>query len=195
MASVNFHIATRGALAEVRQRLILTAKTEHAKVMRTEPRPRTFTRFVDGRRGLPEESVRANGVITYRYPRLEEVVRYAMDMLFKYSPVLSGAYRKGHTIFVNGRPVANLSGLQDTDQIIISNILPYARKIDVGAMKMRVAGTDRTYQRAVAATNRRHGRIYRALYTWRSASDGVLGENSASEIRYPAILFREADHA
>lgn len=195
MATKSFAVATKGTLDEVHRRLVDTARSEHAKVMRTAPRPSRFTRFVDGKRGLPETSVKPNGVITYIYPRIAVVVQYAMEMLFKYSPSLSGDYRRAHTIFLNGKAVSDLRDWEEGDEVVITNFMPYARKIDMGAMTMRIAGTDRTYERAVSATNRKYRSIAVALHTWRGGvgrrSVGADGAQGKANVRYPAIVFRE----
>jgi hypothetical protein len=102
--------------ADATQELIAkVAKREHGKIMATEPRPGGFTRWVDGRRDAPEESVRADGLIYYLYARLDMVAQFALETLFDLSPVRSGRYRDSHTLFLNGTAVANLkSGGQAT---------------------------------------------------------------------------------
>lgn len=166
-----FRVAAQQTVEATRKLVVTTAKRKNAEIMARDPRPATFTRYVDGHEGAPEESVKPGGVIVYRYPRVELVVQYAMEMLFKFSPVLSGEYRNAHTIYLNGVAVSNLKGWQQGDEILISNPLPYARKIEIGHMKMRVPGTSQVYEQAVSATNRRYGNIAKALYTWR----GIVG--------------------
>ena len=79
-----FRVAAKETAEETREEIIATARREHARVMQAEPRPSRFIRTVDGVRGASEEAVRADGRIEYVYPRLEEVVRFALETLFDY---------------------------------------------------------------------------------------------------------------
>lgn len=169
-----FRVATKGTADQVRRTLIATAKREHARVMSTEPRPTRFTREVDGVAGATEEQVKPGGVIRYRYPRLEEVVRFAFETLFDLSPVLSGEYRNAHTMFVNGGAARNLAEWDGTGEIVITNPLPYSRKIEIGNMKMRVPGTDRVYQQAAQKVKRRFGNQASVEFTFRGIVGGAM---------------------
>jgi hypothetical protein len=189
-----FDIA-RQATAEATKRLLVeTAKREHAKVMKTAPRPQAFTRVVDGRRGLPEEAVSAFGRIDYLYPRLEAVAQFAMEKLFEFSPVDSGEYRNSHTLFLNGQSVSNLSAWKAGDEVSIANPVPYARKIEVGAMTMRVPGTDHVYERASRSVKRRYGAVANIRFTFRGvvAGGGGRGANRIDrDTRQPVLLITE----
>jgi hypothetical protein len=206
MATQTFAIAIKGTLEQVQQEIVRTAKREHAKVMATDPRPLRFTRYVDGRLGAHEEAVRGDGQITYLYPRIDAVVQFAMEMLFKFSPVDSGEYRNSHVIFLNGRAVTNLEGWKPGDDVAIANFLPYSRKIELGHMKMKVPGTSQVYEQAVSATNKRFRGVFKALYSWRGvvggeaispkmgASRARRGQGAAhnkSAARFPAMIFVE----
>jgi hypothetical protein len=171
--SSTFEIAAQRTLAATQRLLVATAKARHADVMRADPRPGGFTRYVDGREGLPEEAARPDGVITYIYRRLDMVVEAALQTLFDLSPHASGAYRSGHTLFVAGQPVANLRDWRPGQEIAITNLRPYARKIEVGAMKMRVAGTDRVYAQAERILRRRFGKIADINFTYRGVVSGA----------------------
>lgn len=145
-----FALARQNALTQVNQRLVDFAKQANAAVMAFEPRPAGFVRTVDGSVGAPEEAVKPNGIIIYRYQRIETAVLVAMDVLQQLSPVQSGAYRDAHTIFLNGKALRDrLPTIGPDDRVVISNLQPYARKIEVGKMKMSVPGTDHVYQQAM----------------------------------------------
>lgn len=181
--SLTFRVAAQRTLERTRKVLIGTAKREHGKVMVAEPQPNTFRRFVDGRQGAAEETVKPHGVILYQYPRLDEVARYALRVLFDLSPVgppEDGHYRDRHTVYVGGKPVASLKGFSGPE-IIVSNPLPYARKIEVGGMKMRVPGTDMVYQRAVRKVRARFGNVAAIHFLYQSIGDD----------RFPALRIRE----
>lgn len=188
--SRQFSVA-RQATAEATQRLLVSiAKREHGQVMRTPPQPRSFTRTVDGVEGAREEAVEPDGVITYVYPRLDAVVQFALETLFDLSPVLSGTYRSSHQIFLDGSPATNMATWRPGTEILISNLQPYARKIDLGVMTMRVSGTSRVYERAVRRVNARFGNSAKALYGWRSFGVAVPDGRKA-DLRYPVMIIRE----
>lgn len=184
-----FRVAAKGTIEEVRKTLIATAKREHARIMQTEPRPKRFVRSVDGVTGAREEQVKDGGVIRYRYQRLEEVVRAAMELLFELSPVLSGEYRMAHTLFVDGAAASDLSAWDGTGTIIISNMMPYSRKIEVGKMVMRVPGTDHVYEQAEMLLRRQHGNTANIKFNYRGVVGGRAGNKSAN--RYPALEISE----
>lgn len=169
-----FRIAMQGSLEQVHKSLVDTAKREHARVMTTDPRPTSFRRFVDGSEGRIEEQVKPAGVIVYQYPRIEEVVQFALETLFDLSPVLTGAYRSAHVVFIENSPTANLKDWKSGQEITITNPLPYARKIEVGNMTMRVPGTSRVYQQAKQLVQRRWGNVARIQFTYRAIIGGMV---------------------
>ena len=190
-------IAAQADLAATHRILVETAKREHAKIMRQDPRPSSFSRFVDGAKGAPEEAVKPNGVIVYEYNRLGEVVQFTLDTLFDRSPVDSGAYRKSHMLFVDGHPVRNLANWREGQEVVILNTVPYARKIEQGRMKMRVSGTSRVYQTAARIVRRRYGNLASIYFTYRSAlglnyvampGGDRAGHDRETATRVPAIV-------
>ncbi|MCA0032761.1 hypothetical protein [Mesorhizobium sp. B263B2A] len=194
-SSVQFTVAAQKTLAETQKLVVKIAKREHGKIMATAPRPTSFKRVVDGRLGAPEEAVKPNGVIVYFYPRLEEVAQFAMETLYDLSPVLSGRYRNAHTLFVSGVAVPNLKNYKG-GEITISNPEPYARKIEVGAMKMRVP--PHVYERAVKIVRARFGNVAKIGFTYRgltSTGGSVLTgrRGNRSDLRYPVMLIKEID--
>lgn len=180
--SEQFRIARRGTAVEVQRFIVATAKREHAKIMTTDPRPASFTRFVDGKAGAPEEDVGPTGTILYEYPRIDAVAEFALETLRKLSPVGSvgdkhpGLYRDSHMLFLNATPVdlAGLAAWKPGDEVSIANPLPYARKIEIGKMKMRVPGTDHVYQQAVQVVNGRFGNVAKARFTYRALAIGSM---------------------
>jgi hypothetical protein len=71
------------------------------------------------------------GPIVYLYHYTTEVVEQAMLLLQRMSPVRSGLYAKSHTIWANGHRI-DQAPKRLVEEIIISNPVPYARKIEVG---------------------------------------------------------------
>jgi hypothetical protein len=91
-------------------------------------------------------------IITFRYLNMDEVAQFALKTLRELSPVGSGEdphpglYRDSHILFLNGHDVPDAKAWKPGDQLEISNPEPYARKIEVGAMKVNVDG--HVYERA-----------------------------------------------
>ncbi len=188
-----FQAVAKATIAETHKAHVQLAKNEHAKIMQSDPRPSRFTRMVDGVRGAPEESVQIGGVIRYNYNRLDEVVRFAMETLFDLSPVLSGEYRNRHQLFVGGAEATNLRDWDGRSDIIVTNTLPYSRKIEMSTMTMRVPGTDRVYEQAASVVARRFGNTARITFDWQgvvggATASGTKGNKSGN--RFPALKIR-----
>ncbi|MCV9960388.1 hypothetical protein OIU34_00615 [Pararhizobium sp. BT-229] len=182
-----FRVMKQETLAATKALLVKTAKVEHAKIMADHPAPSSFVRIVDGKTGAPEEAVKATGRIIYHYSRIEEVVEFSLVTLQDISPVLSGDYRKAHHVFLNGHPAADLSEYQAGDDLMITNLLPYARKIEVGKMTMRVAGTSKVYQQARRIVMNRFGNSASVEFTFRAVIGGqVVDQAKAATGRRPA---------
>lgn len=190
--STSFSVAMQKTLAETQKLIVKTAKTEHAKVYHGSPRPASFERFVDGRKGAVEETVKATGVILYTYSYLDLVAQFAMETLYRLSPVLSGTYRLSHTLFLNNLAVANLKGFKSGDEVTISNPVPYARKIEVGRMTMSVPG--HVYERTARIVRSRYGNIANIGFTYRGFVGGAVLVGRAGNkaaLRYPVIIISE----
>ncbi|MBN9334834.1 hypothetical protein [Devosia sp.] len=188
-----FRAAAAATIAETHAAHVALAKREHARVMQADPKPGRFTRSVDGVPGAREEAVKIGGVIRYNYARLDDVVRFAMDTLFDLSPVLSGEYRTRHQLFVGGVPATNLKDWDGSSEILITNTLPYSRKIEMSTMTMRVPGTERVYEEAAAIVARRFGNAASVIFDWQgviagAAANGQQGNKSGN--RYPCLRIR-----
>jgi hypothetical protein len=185
-----YRIAAKACAEQVQKALVETAKAAHQRVMQTDPRPTRFNRTVDGARGAPEERVKPFGVIVYDYPRLDEVVQFALEALFDLSPVLSGEYRNAHQLYLDGYPVRNLADYRG-GEVVIMNTFPYARKIELGAMTMRIENTDQVYAKAADLVRGRFGNQAKISQEWRAASaTGGLRANHKN-LRYPALTIEE----
>lgn len=77
------------------------------------------------------------GTVVYAFAmfaeRVQEIVDAALEALRDASPVVSGAYHDGHSLYVNDQPVDELPDtVSASDAIMIANPVPYARRIEVG---------------------------------------------------------------
>lgn len=173
----DFRIAARATLEETRRIAVDVAKREHARVMTTEPRPRSFQRFVDGREGVPEEALQLGGMVVYDYPRIDLVVEYAVAVLRERSPFgrpEDGHYRDEHRVHLNGTAVADARSFRPGDVVEIINRMPYARRIEVGAMRMRVPGTDHVYAQAQQIVRRTYGNLASIRFQWRGRQPALV---------------------
>lgn len=194
--SAQFDSATARVLATVQQRHAGIAKAAHASVMNADPKPSSFQRFVDGVKGAPEEAVKLDGVIVYDYPRIDLVAGFALEILQALSPVKSGDYKGSHQIYINDDPAGYNAGVLKNwkygDKVFIANEMPYARKIELGAMKMKVPGTDHVYHQAAIIVRNRYGSLVTIRFTYVGLVDGSVVRGRAgnvSGIRYPALVF------
>ncbi len=99
--------------------------------------PRHWSTVVDGKVAATEEGARR--VIEYRFARMGEAVRFVLAECIRRSPSASGAYRDSWFVAVDGKVwTGNFDDLGPDQMAIVCNWRPYARKIDVGAMKLSV---------------------------------------------------------
>lgn len=79
------------------------------------------------------ESVVLPGPIVALFDHRAAIAKMAVLELRAASPVVSGQYRDSHIILLNGAPVATLPPtLKASDEIVIVNPLPYARRVEIG---------------------------------------------------------------
>ena len=90
-----------------------------------------FVEVVDGHVGAPLASAEVQIVTLYDY-RLEAAL-WAIERLEANSPVVSGLYRRSHTLFVNGTPAGAVRRLVSASaEVMVTNLVPYARRLEVG---------------------------------------------------------------
>lgn len=98
------------------------------------------------------------------------IVEAALKELRDNSPVGSGddshpgLYRDSHMIFIDGHVVADASGWKPGQQINISNPVPYARKIEIGKMKLSVP--NHVYETAAQKLAGRFGNSVNIKFTF-----------------------------
>jgi hypothetical protein len=166
--------AAAQTLAEVRRRIISTAKSKHAEIMGDDPPPAGFVRHVDGVRDAPEEAVKADGVIVYDYDRLDMVASVALDTLRQLSPFDKGDYVRSHVLLVNGQMVDALKGnWKEGDEISITNLMPYTRKIEIGNDGYRAH--PHVYEKAAQLLANRFGNVAKIIFTFRPVPFGDIG--------------------
>lgn len=125
-------------------------------------------------------------VIVFRYLNMDEVAQFALKTLRDFSPAGSGddphpgLYRASHTLFLNGHDVPDAKSWKPRDQLEISNPEPYARKIEVGAMKVSVEG--HVYERAAQVVRGRYGDRVKVDFMFMPLRFGNVQAQAASGI-------------
>lgn len=147
--------------------------------------PPSFKRYVDGREGAPESAVRPGGVILYEFSYSAELVVFALAFLEARSPVggmpASGPrlyrkpYRESFYVGIDGRFIPP-GGFRpyalrdDWQEIVIGNVQPYSRKVDVqqvGRRRLRFSVEPGLFQDCARALGQRFGNFITAkrVYT------------------------------
>ncbi|UMM63096.1 hypothetical protein [Aristophania vespae] len=113
------------------------ALSELNAVIKSGEAPDYYDKFVDGRKGVPESSVKPDGIIVYRFNWLAPCLEYGLNYVKKRSPVDSGTFQDSWLAIVNGSicPPDSFKDIPLDAEVMITNFQPYARKIEVGAMK------------------------------------------------------------
>lgn len=107
------------------------ARDELRAVQRDGSGSAQYLKAVNGRRGVPEESVIAPGAIVYSFDWLRQATGLALRYLKTTAPRRSGRYRRSFIVTADGREVApERIALGST--VLIVNTQPYSRKIQIG---------------------------------------------------------------
>ena len=106
------------------------------------------------------DSVKVPGPIVYNYHyQFADLIEFALEELRRQSPVISGDYKNGHTVFLNGQPIGARvpKTIKAGDNIFIANLVPYARRLEVGRTKsgrtFLIQVPNRIYERVAATMN------------------------------------------
>jgi hypothetical protein len=171
--------------------LLRTAREGHAQIMADVTAesgfPPQWEAYANTRGNTNLNSVILPGPIVYLYHYTTEVIEQALTLLQRLSPVRSGLYAKSHTIYVNGSPVGRAPKVL-TEEVIISNPVPYARKIEVGKTRSGrsfvIQVPPRIYERAAKALRSRYRQVAKIEYTF---------ANVEGRDRWPALIISPAE--
>lgn len=144
--------------------------------------------FVDGRRGGNLDSVRPQGgIIVFEFEILTDVLRWIAEMLVDRSPFVSGNYRRGHTLFADGKETPVGGTIPAAQEYSFTNLVPYARKIEIGKTKSGrafvVQVEPRIYERTAKDARARFGNIARIEFTFR----GIVGGFQINQAKAAAL--------
>ncbi len=160
-------VATEGLSPEaVSAELARFAKAELAAAIARGEATSFYTRYVNGRQGLPETAVEAPGPIVYVFSNWSVIIEEALAQLVKLSPKKSGRYARSYIVIVGGRIATDYQSIPPEAEVIITNFQPYVRKVQVGFKmgekkgKMVYSLPPRLFDRARTALFRRFPQSY-----------------------------------
>jgi hypothetical protein len=117
-----------------------------------------YKTIVNGRVGASEDTVSPPGPIVYQFDWLLGVKAYALSFLEQRAPIESGHYRRSFVAMANGRVLGPDDEPPIGAELIITNPVPYSRKIEVGAMR-RMRVPPGVFEAARQGINRRYGNL------------------------------------
>lgn len=127
-------LATAGLEPEaINAALAKFARAEVAKAVSAGASAK-YDKFVNGREGAEEETVRAPGPIVYEFVNWPLVINAALAELKRRGPRRkTGRFESSYIVIAGGRVVVtDFTKLRSDAEIIILNTTPYTRKAEVG---------------------------------------------------------------
>jgi hypothetical protein len=146
---------------------------------------------VDGVPGAPLETVNPDGgTIIAEWELMVGVIEWIANALLERSPVISGAYRRGHTLFVDGDEVPIGEEIPLGDEYAFTNFVPYSRKIEIGKTKAGRAFViqveNKIYERTAKDARARFGNQAEIFFTYR----GIVGGRQINQLTGPVTRSR-----
>ncbi|MCP1741717.1 hypothetical protein [Bradyrhizobium japonicum] len=135
----DLQLATAGIAPEnIGKELAAFARSELANAIQEGEGSERYERYVNGRLGAQEETVVPPGPILYVFHWWREIVEFALQTAVERSPEKSGDYKKSWFIMTPGGVVKSFDDIPINSTVVLTNNRPYARKIDVGHVRMTV---------------------------------------------------------
>lgn len=185
-------------------RLAAFARKTLAETIAAGKAPPTYRRYVDGNEGAPEESVRPDGAILYRFSVLSQAAVFVLSYLSARAPVDTGRLRRSFVLFVRERGrYGNMIRAESfdpqrmnvaADEVTISNKQPYSRKADVqrvGTRKLVFNRRENMYYDAAEAVRQRfRGVKVERVYRVSLPEPYILltGRNARRSVEYPGLV-------
>ncbi|WP_051448373.1 hypothetical protein [Bradyrhizobium sp. WSM1417] len=167
------------AIADYARTEIARADDKNKRILGRVP-PRVIT--VDGRKGGQLEDVRPNGgsIIT-EWEIVSDVLVWIGDTLRDRSPFVSGDFREGWMLLADGQVVELGGQIPPADVYTFVNVVPYARKIEVGkttsGRDFVVQVPNRIAERTAKDATARFGNIAKIRSVWISLANPYTLKN------------------
>lgn len=171
------------AVADFARVAIADADDTNRKVLGRVP-PKTIT--VDGANGAALDSVRPGGAgIIVEWEIVADVLIWIGQALRDRSPKVSGDFRDGWTLLADGTEVPRGGKIPDAEVYTFVNVVPYARKIEVGKTESGrdfvIQVPNRIAERTAKDAQSRFGNIAKIKSVWISLNGAyALKHNQAS---------------
>lgn len=167
------------AIADFARREIARADDKNRRVLGRVP-PRTIT--VDGQKGGVLENVRPEGgSIIAEWEVVSDVLVWIGDALRDRSPFVSGDFREGWMLLADGQVIAAGGQIPPAEVYTFVNVVPYARKIEVGKTESGrdfvVQVPNRIAERTARDAKARFANIVFIRSVWISLADSYRLQN------------------
>lgn len=122
--------------------------------------------------------------IVYNYVHMDEIAQFVLQTLRERSPVGSagdshpGLYRDSHMLFIDGHNVPDAKNWQPGQALEFSNPVPYARKIELGTIK--VSAPPHVYEETAPLVAARYGNSVNVQFTFMPVRFGSVQAYSQS---------------
>jgi len=152
--------------------LLRAAREGHARIMREQTARAGVIPEFDAYANNPGndnlDSVRLPGPIVYRYRYRREVMLAAKELLEKGSPVDSGAYKRSHARYDDRQPTSWNAPMRPGVSILISNPVPYARRLEIGKTEsgrnFLISKPNRLYERTAKQLQARYRNVAKITF-------------------------------
>ena len=130
---------------------------------------------VDGQRGRDLSLVRPDGgEIDVEWDVVSDVLIWIGQTLRDRSPVVSGKYREGHTLYAGDEMVPVGAVIPPATRYTFINLQPYAHKIEIGKTRSGrdfvIQVPNRIYERTAIDASARFGNIARITFDYEPTS-------------------------
>lgn len=130
-----------------------------------------YIRYVNGREGAVEESVKAPGPILYEFVNWPLIINAALAELDKRAPRKSGRYAASFVVMADQKVVSDYRGISPDAEVIIFNRQPYTRRIEAGANN---SAGKRHFDLSELAINRRFSGVFTARTMFLTIASGLV---------------------
>jgi hypothetical protein len=154
-------------LADAAREAINEASDQNTQALGHRP---TFRTFVDGTQGAPLDAVKPDGTIVAEFDLGTEVIQYVFDLIVANSPRLTGAFVQSQRIYADGVEVQTPEDAVGADEVVITSVAPYARKIERGQSKRKAPNG--VYEATAAMARQRFGNVAQILFRYRTPIGG-----------------------
>lgn len=144
-----------------------------------------YTVTVDGNQNASLDSVNPDGgTVIVEFELVGEVLQWIAETLVERSPVISGDYKRGHTLYADSVEIDPFGAVPQAEQYVFTNSVPYTRKIEIGKTKSGrdfvIQVANRIYERTAEDAKAKFGNQAKIRFAYQSLQGGAVGKWAAS---------------